>query len=201
MRLYKLALLILFAWTTVHAQSKIQNPESSQAKTVAAASASCSTLAPCSASVNIPWDSAGAPCGKPFWGTCSFIRFPITFTDVPAGRRVNITRLYGDAIAWASAPVTPGHHAGILWGGWSSTPQTANMLMDGNVQMGDSACPWYDQGSLSTGDFTVLFDRPNLNVPLASDNLFTVQLAQFLNDTGASIHVELTFVIVYTYIQ
>jgi hypothetical protein len=200
MRLYKLALLLLFAWASVQAQSKIQNPETAQPKTVAAA-ANCTALSPCSSgSINLAWDSTGTPCGSPAWGNCSSIKFPLTFEGVPTGAHVIVTRFWGDTIAWASAPVSAGHHAGILWGAWSSSPLT-NPVMDGSVVMSNSSCEWYDQGSVSNGDFTVLFDRPNLNWPLAGDNILTVQLAQFLNNTSASIHVELTVTLQYFYIQ
>jgi len=200
MTLYcKFVFTIILAWTSiVQAQtSKIQNPESAQAKTVAVAT-NCTATSPCSSgSINLAWDSTGTPCvGSGLWGNCSYIRFPLTFEGVPKGDHIVIERFWGDTIAWTSAPVSPGHHVGFLWGAWNSNA-LSNTVMDGNTLMANSSSEWYDQGSVSSGDFTVLFDRPNLNWPLAGDNTLTVQVAEFLNNTGASLHLELTFTVQY----
>ena len=193
--------IFLLAWSFIaQAQqfNKFANAESGSAKVVRA-SVNCTQSSPCSSgSINIAWDSAGTACGGTLWGNCSSFRVPLTLEGVPSGDRVVVTRFWGDVISWASAPVTPGHHAGILWGAWSSNP-LSNTVQDGSVLVSNSSCEWYDQGSVSNGDFTVLFDRPNLNWPLAPDNLLTVQLAQFLNNTDASLHVELTVTLQYYY--
>lgn len=199
-----LVLLFLFAcFDPIQAQPfKFSTSETGTAKTVTASSTtSCTQTSPCdSGSINLAWDSAGTACpsGPGMWGNCASVRFPLTFQGVPSGQKIVVTRFYGDVIGWASTAVTPGHHAGILWGAWNSnTP--SNTVDDGSTLVANSSCSWYDQGSVSSGDFTVLFDRPNLNWPLAGDNMLTVQLAEFLNNTGASIHVELTFNLQYYY--
>lgn len=192
----KVIFLLALAVCAASAQ-KIQHVERRDTRAVLAAT-SCLSSAPCSTgSMNFAWDSAGSPCAGS-WGNCSAIQLPVTFNGVPSGAGLVVKRVYGDTIAFARAPVQSGQQAGVLWGAWSSTALSTTATVNG-ADVANSSCFWYDQGALGSGVLNSLFDRDNLFWPMASDNTLTIQLAQFLNDTGASVHVELTITIQYYY--
>jgi hypothetical protein len=157
----------------------------------------CSPSAPCSASVNVPYDAEGTPDTRPgTWGNAAALQVPMQFANVPSGYRVRLLRLYGDHIAWVHGPVQPGTHAGILWGIFS----TAVHLGSANVPYGNDACMIYHQGSVSTGDFVQSFDNDvHPGGLLEPDNTMILQLAVFENETGSSVHQEITFVLVYDF--
>lgn len=153
---------------------------------------------PCVSTVNIPFDSAGVTDTRPgTWGAAGARQVQIPFKNVPAGYSVQIQRVYGDAVAWVHGKVVPGAHSGLLWGLY-----TSQVTASPNVEYGSFGCFLYLQGSVGRGDFRGAFDQL---IPaggtLASDNLLISQEAIFDNDTGQSIHMEVTMALVYQFVK
>jgi hypothetical protein len=196
---------VLFAVTSLTAQQTnkffaLKKLETRQTQMIAHAesdigSGNCIAPASCSATVNIPFDTAGVP-DPIYWGNGGYLDVPFQFSNVPAGYRVRIMRLYGDHIAWAhnaGTPMPTNSHAGVLWGIWSTASHNPPFQYSANF------CFVYHQGALSSsGDFNQYFDTDvSPGGLLAADNAFIVQLAIFLSDIGVSIHQELTTAVVY----
>jgi hypothetical protein len=151
----------------------------------------------CLATVNVPFDSQGTACPAGTWGICDSRTVPIQFEAVPQGYAVEIEELYGDVIAWVHGMVPSGMHSGVLWGLTNSAEG-----LSPNVQYGAQGCLIYLQGAVGQGDLTRPFDQIILaGGLLPADNILTSQEAVFLNDTGASVHMEATFAIAYRFIR
>lgn len=57
--------------------------------------------------INYPFDSEGVPDTRPgTWGKTAADDGKIVFREVPEGKRVRVTRAYGDFVAWARAMPT-----------------------------------------------------------------------------------------------
>jgi hypothetical protein len=155
----------------------------------------------CSTSSNLTWDALGTPDARPgAWGNNATVIVPYTFMNVPGGYRVEVERMYGDVIAWihATPPVLPlaGSHAGVLFSVQSTAPDS------GGLTNAESNCFIYHQGAVpAEGSLTSPFDnRTDGGGVLNLDNTMNVKLAVFLNDSGAPVHQELTFIVGYRFI-
>jgi hypothetical protein len=152
---------------------------------------------PCSSSTNFSFDIAGTLDTRPgSYGNAGAEQGVITFSP-PAGYRVRVLRVYGDFIAWASGFPSPGTRSGVLFALSSTltTPATYADLVSDN-------CFLYLQDSVS---FLKLDTRDPFDFAvqdgglLAADNKLLLTTAAWLNTTGLSIHMEPSFVIVYTF--
>jgi hypothetical protein len=131
------------------------------------------------------------------WGHADYVVWNQPFTNVPAGCRVQITRISGDFIAWAMGAVPAGTYAGVLIGAYQSggTGSTrAAYAADGYFM--------YYQGGLSQYSLRIPFNQSVVEGYLGSDNVLCWKVAEFLNTTGFPIHMEITFSqVVFRYVQ
>jgi hypothetical protein len=157
---------------------------------------------PCQSVVNVAWDSQGVPDSNPnVWGNAGFVLVNIPFVNVPVGYRVRIIRMFGDYIAWIHGIVQPATHTGILFG-FMRTQDLREKTGLGSLNMsyGSDQCFMYHQGALSTGDFTQYFDHDvSAGGLLQPDNTMLLQIAVFENETGSSVHQEVTSNVVYQF--
>ena len=151
---------------------------------------------PCSASTNWAADLSGTPDTRPgTWGTAGAITGDWQFDDVPPGYRVRVLCVYGDFIAWVHGTVPAGTHAGVLWGLETTAPEVGTHL-----EFGSDDCFMYLQGSVGDGDFRAPFDQDvRAGGLLQPDNILRQKLAVWLNDTGQSVHMEATMVVIYRF--
>lgn len=151
----------------------------------------------CSSSSDVTWTTTGVPDTRPgTWGTTDTSIFSYTFTNVPSGYRVQVLRTYGDNVAWIQGNPQSNSHAGVLFSMSSSTGNSSD------VTNGNSSCFLYHEGALSSnGTLTDPFDNVTADGGvLGSDNTIQVKLAMFLNDTGAAVFQDVTFVVVYRFV-
>jgi hypothetical protein len=150
-----------------------------------AAAQGCVASAPCSVFVNVPFDSAGILCSASVsgdvWGLCDSRSVSIVFEGVP----VIVQRIDGDFIGWLRGAAPAGTHAGMLVSFCRSDAGN-----DPDVSYSASGCFVYVQGSAGSGDFRGTYSEAG--GPLAADNALVVKLAEFLNDSGRSLHLEAT---------
>ena len=152
------------------------------------------------ASANFSVDLYGTQDTRPgSWGCADFQEKTLTFSPTP-GRRVRITRIRGDLVAWvrsihSSAPTPPGTTAGVLLAFHDSNPE-GSTLCD---LCGDNT-PIYVQDAVTErqpktrAPFNVVLDWL-----LPSDNKLILKLASWLNDTGQPIHMEATFTVAFSF--
>ena len=163
-----------------------------------AQSQTCTTTAPCSLSTNVPYDSAGTPDMRPgTWGNAASGSLSIPFLGVPAGYQVRITRVYGDVVAWPHGAIVPGAFSGILSGLTNTTPNQSAFVPSG---LGNAGCFMYFQDRVGANGSRIPIDVPNIkNGLLNADNVVILKQAVWLNETGASIHMETTLVIEFVF--
>jgi len=157
-------------------------------------------LGPYSTATNISADLYGAADTRPgTWGFTDYAINPITFVAPPAGYRVRVLRVYGNATAMpklttpAALPV--GGYSGWLFGLQTTAP-------DGSIYAdfaGDSAFV-YLQGNIGPIPEVIEFDFDvSAGGLLGTDNVMRIKTATFLNTLGVPIHIEPSFVIVFHY--
>lgn len=153
-------------------------------------------IGPFSIATNIPYDAMGTPDTRPnTWGDAGYQMTPIHFTEVPAGYRVRILRVYGDFISWPRGVVEPGEFAGTLWGLQTTAP-------DGSTRADLAAdnCMAYLQQGIGAAPVRAAYDLDTAAGGLLGfDSTLNVKEAVFLNTTGLVIHSEASFTIVYDY--
>ncbi len=148
-----------------------------------------------SAATNLSVDIKGEPdFRQDTWGTAGYAVKAITF-DPPPGHRIRILRVYGDFLAWPIGKVKPGKFAGVLLGLQTTAP-------DGSARMdwGADNTMLYIQDATGGGPRRAGFDYDVSDGGLLQpDNKLLVKMAVWLNDTGLTIHMEPSFVMVYRY--
>jgi len=148
-----------------------------------------------SAATNLSVDIKGEPdFRQDTWGTAGYAVKAITFNP-PPGYRVRILRVYGDFLAWPIGKVEPGKFAGVLLGLQTTAP-------DGSTKMdwGADNTMLYIQDATGGGPRRAGFDYDVSDGGLLQpDNKLLVKMAVWLNDTGLTIHMEPSFVMVYRY--
>jgi hypothetical protein len=158
----------------------------------------CTVTAPCSFSTNVPYDNAGTPDTRPgTWGNAAAQLTGIPFQNVPAGYLVRITRVYGDVVAWPHGQINPGTFSGILSGLTNTTPIQSPFVP---APLGNSGCFLYVQDRAGANGTRIPLEVSAIkNGLLNADNILILKQAVFLNETGASIHMETTLVIEFVY--
>lgn len=162
-------------------------------------------LGPYSSTVNISLDLAGDPDSRPTtWGTSGSYASRIQFT-APTGYRTRVLRVYGDFIAFPKYPaaIAPGTLSEIGWGLKTTAPDgSQRVTYPGYASSAfDNSFVWV-QGAVDD-------KQPAARIPvdfavvagglLEPDNLLLSQAFVALNTTGASIHLEPTFTLVYQF--
>ncbi len=156
-------------------------------------------------STNIAYDTPGTPDTRPgTWGNAAYVDSQIPFTAVPAGCQVVIKRVYGTWQGWVQNPVpgTPsaqpaGSNSGTLFGLLITGAGQSPFVGPG---LGSSGNPLYFQNQTGNEGFYSQFDVSfNANNVLAADNILTLRQAIYLNNTGMSIHQEISLVIEFQY--
>lgn len=153
----------------------------------------------CFASINIPYDDAGQTDNRlgVVWGTAGFVKTPIQFDNVPPGYTVSITYIRGDLVAWMHGEVLLGTNAGVLW----SLRNTSSGASD-TVPIGSSGCFEYVQGSVNSVNLRAAFSDDTTDEGLLdADNILWSTEAIWLNDTGRSVHAEITMIIKYRFVR
>jgi hypothetical protein len=175
------AILILLSATALLAQSQ-----------------TCTTIAPCALSTNVPFDSAGTTDMRPgTWGNAASVSLSIPFLMVPAGYKVRIIRVYGDVVAWPHGEIVAGAFSGILSGLTNTTPNQSPFAPSG---LGSAGCFLYFQDRVGANGSRIAIDIPNIkNGLLNADNVLILKQAVWLNETGAPIHMETTLVIEFVF--
>lgn len=127
------------------------------------------------------------------WGRAGAEEWKVRFFP-PAGRRVQIIRVYGDVVSWPKGKSPEGSFSGILFGLQTTGP-------DGSVHADLAAdnCFLYIQDVLESKGRRTPFDTRFDDVYLDRDSVLRVKVAAWLNDTGLDIHIEPTFSVVYQF--
>lgn len=152
---------------------------------------------PCNLTINYPFDSVGEIDNRPTtWGRASFDDGKIQFKNVPAGYRVRIERVYGNFTARIHGSAPKDTYSGVLFG-LLTTASTASPY----ATLSDGGCMLYLQGDVGPGQSRILpFDVDTHAAGLLeADSTLLVRRAIYLNETENSIHVEPSFVVIFTY--
>lgn len=155
---------------------------------------------PFSASTNFTVDISGAQDNRPgTWGTSGVQTWSMKFYP-PAGYLVRILHVHGDLTAMVRQPQQMIGQAGVLWGLGSTV--APNQGDSARVQYSGEGTFLYVQGVLTpTQPLTRAVDYDtSVGGLLGSDNTLIVKVAAFLNDTGAAIHLEPTFTMVFEWV-
>jgi hypothetical protein len=153
----------------------------------------------CALSINYPYDAVGEVDNRPgTWGRTAADDGRIQFHDVPAGYRVRIERVYGNFTARVHGPAPRDTYAGALFG--LITTGTAESPF---ATLSSYGCMLYLQLDVGPGQAKVApFDvKTHASGLLESDNVLLVRRAIYLNETEASIHLEPSLVVEFTYEQ
>jgi hypothetical protein len=100
------------------------------------------------------------------WGHADYVVWNQPFTNVPAGCRVQITRISGDFMAWAMGAVPAGTYAGVLVGAY----QTGGTASTRAAYGADGYFMYYQDG-LSKGPRRIPFNQSVVEGYLGSDNV------------------------------
>lgn len=149
------------------------------------------------------------------WGSAAFVVHPLTFTP-PPGCRVEIVRVIGDLIGWPLGTVPAGTQAGILVA-IAPTPATATTslfsqsqsMKSGRVRrrssvwadFADDGCMLYHQVGTDGPPARLAFDEKIVSGILNTDNVLNFTMSDWLNNTGLTVHMEVTFVIWFRFIS
>jgi len=149
-------------------------------------------------SINIAYDAQGTPDTRPnTWGDAAYFDSKVPFINVPEGHRVRITRVYGDHIAWPHGKIADGTMAGVLFGIITSSSGQSPFVAPG---LGSSGCFLYIQQGVGSVPARAPFDFDvSLGGLLDADHVATFRQAVYLNETGVSIHQEVTMVVEFEY--
>jgi len=131
------------------------------------------------------------------WGTASAVIKPLTF-KVPVGCKVQLVKLMGDFVTWPLGSVPEGSQAGTLiamqrTGAGVTGSKYADWASDGTflyLQIGTSGPP-----SRLAFNHYVLADGL-----LNDDNILEFKMAEWLNNTGRKIHMEVSFVVYFRFV-
>jgi hypothetical protein len=188
-------LLFLISLLTVNAETPKTN---SPIPIVTPAASDCITTN-CSSAADTTYTLVGNHDGRPgTWGTTDTRIINFVFANVPYTYRVQILRVYGDNIAWIQGldKGDTNAHAGVLFS-MSATGGGTNSMSPGNAN-----CFLYHEGAIS-GQTTLnmSFDNETKDGGLLNtDNVLQVKMALFLNDSGAAVFQDTTFVVVYRFV-
>jgi hypothetical protein len=159
----------------------------------------CTVAAPCSFSINIPYDNAGQPDTRPgTWGTAASYSVPIPFADVPSGYLVRITRVYGDVVSWPHGQIAPGTFSGVLSGLETTNPVPSQYVAPGLGAMAGCFLYFQDRVGAAGSRIPAAVDSIK-NGLLGPDNVLVLTQAVWLNETGVSIHMETTLVVEFVF--
>jgi|SRR5579859_2501279 len=149
-------------------------------------------------STNFASDQLGTPDTRPgTWGNAGVIDFSIPFTNVPAGKRVHIMRIYGDFLMWAHGACPDNTQAGGLTGLLKTSGGQSPFVGPG---LGAFGCFFYIQSGCASEPSREPFDFDvSQGGLLDTDNKMTLRQAVFLNNTGLPIHMETTMVVEFQY--
>jgi hypothetical protein len=144
---------------------------------------------------NFANDLYGAPDTRPgTWGVQTSANHPLTFKP-PAGRRVLILRITGDFLEWPLGPAQFGTQAGALVS-MSRTSSTGSVWAD----LAADGCLLYRQAATGGQTVRAAFDQIVADGALDADNVLNTKMAAWLNNTGLTIHMEVTFVIHFRFV-
>lgn len=121
------------------------------------------------------------------WGVADSTIHLLTFKP-PAGCQVKILRLLGDFVIWPIGAAPAGTHAGGLIS-ISRTGATGSVWAD---YAADGYFLYYQVGT-GGGSERLHFDDAIVDGLLGVDNQLDFKMADWLNDTGLPIHMEVTF--------
>lgn len=148
-----------------------------------------------SAATNFTVDLLGKPDNRPdTWGTADYSIKTIQFYP-PPGHRVRILRVYGDMVFWPITPFPQGKFAGVLLGLQTTAPEGS-----ARMDLGADNTMLYIQDATGGEARRSAFDYDvTIGGLLQPDHKLNVKMAVWLNNTGAYIHIEPSFVMVYRF--
>ena len=135
------------------------------------------------------------------WGTASAALKPLKF-KVPAGCSVEVTKMIGDFVAWPLGEVPNGTQAGVL----ISVERTnvPDAWTDDPSKLADFACPGvflYMQAGTNGAPARMAFNVDVVDGMLRDDNVLEFKMAEWLNNTGRKIHMEVSFVVHFRFVE
>ena len=132
------------------------------------------------------------------YGYADYVVWNQPFTNVPAGCRVQITHISADLISWAMGAVPAGTYAGVL----VSAERTNYSGSTRAAYAADGCFMYYQHGVGNSNVARIPFDQDVVGGYLASDNMLQWKVAEYLNTTGLTIHMEITFSqVIFRYVQ
>jgi hypothetical protein len=156
--------------------------------------AECESTPVLRAAANFAVDLEGEPDTRPHtWGKAAAHEWIMEFRNVPPGKRVRITRVYGDFVAWPVGEVPPGTAAGVLFGLQTTEPDGSERVWPA----ADNTLVYIQhatKGEVARAPFDFRISGGAL-----PDARMRVKVAVWLNDTGRRVHIEPTFVVEYVY--
>lgn len=138
----------------------------------------------------------GQPDTRPStWGVADSAIHVLMFKP-PVGCRVEILRLTGDFVAWPMGVVPAGTQAGTLIS-ISRTGATGSVWAD----YAADGYMLYHQVGTSGNAARLEFDEAVVDGLLGADNQLDFKMADWLNNTGLPIHMEVTFLVRFRFIE
>ena len=150
-------------------------------------------------STNFAYTNEGVTDTRPgTWGKASAFDFTIPFVNVPPGKRVLITRIYGDFLMWPHGVIAANSAAGGLTGLLTTSSGQSPFVSTG---LGSQGSFFYIQSGCDGTPQRAPFDFNVSNGGLLDpDNKMILRIAVFLNTTGVPIHMETTLVVEFQYV-
>jgi hypothetical protein len=122
------------------------------------------------------------------YGHADYVIWNQPFQNVPAGCRVQILHISGDLIAWPMGATPAGTYAGVLVGA-----NRTSMTGSTRAAWAADGCFFYYQHTVAGEPIRIPINQDITEGYLASDNTLAWKVAEWLNTTGLTIHMEITY--------
>jgi hypothetical protein len=131
------------------------------------------------------------------WGVADSTIHVLAFKP-PLGCRVEILRIAGDFLAWPLGAVQEGTQAGVLVS-FARSDSGGSRWTD--AEEAADGCFLYVQAATDGHPARAAFDQRVVDGMLDTDNQLQVKMADWLNNTGRAIHMEVTFTVHFRFIN
>ena len=131
------------------------------------------------------------------WGKAAAEIKVLTFDKVPAGCRVELVKMTGDFIGYALGAVPAGTQAGVLIG---VSRSGAGLAGSHFADFAADGVYVYRQATVDSQSARLAINDTFVDSVLNEDNVVWFKIASWLNNTGLTIHMEVSFVLQFHYI-
>lgn len=121
------------------------------------------------------------------------------FVNVPAGKSVQLLRLYGNWIAWPLGAVTAGDNTGVALKIMNTNAGQSPFV---GVGLGNQGVYLTQEAGMAQNPVTIPFDVDvSASNPLEADNIMVQEFLIIDNTTGLDIHLEAEMVVEFAYVD